>query len=162
MSADQWLIYDCKLSLKFLRALLQAHHLLFLQIQGKHLQNLRRKCNRSVGHPEVQKNVWSMGGLHFEKMKLFNNIILHVRLTNFLKTNLMKFAVIWVKRHQTVGFLSPRSSKSTVTKEKERRKRKSKEKERRTWKKKSNGCTLSFYNGYFGETVGCKFRSIWQ
>jgi len=94
VSADQWLIYDCMLSLKFLRALLQAHHLLFLQIQGKHLQNLRRKSNKSVGHPEVQKNVRSIGGLYFEKMKLFKNIILHVNLTDFLKTNLPKFAVI--------------------------------------------------------------------
>jgi len=45
--------------------------------------------------------------------------------------------------------LSPRSSKITVTKGKERRKRKSEEKERRR-REKNNGCTLSFYNGYFG------------
>ena len=94
MSADQWLIYDCMLSLKFLQALLQPHHLLFLQIQGKHLQNLRIKCNRSVKHPKVQKNVRSMSGLHFEKMKLLNNIIMHVNLTDFLKIKLTKFAVI--------------------------------------------------------------------
>ena len=68
----------------------------------------------------------------------------------FLKTNLLtKFAVIWVKRRQKAGFLSPRSSKITVTKEKERRKRKGEEKERRR-RKKSNGCTISFYNSYFG------------
>ena len=47
-------------------------------------------------------------------------------------------------------FLSPTSSKFTVTKEKERRKRKSEEEERRR-RGKSNGCTLSFYNSYFGE-----------
>ena len=41
------------------------------------------------------------------------------------------------------SFLSPRSSKITITKEKERRKRKSEEKERRR-REKSNGCTLSF------------------
>ena len=51
-----------------------------------------------------------------------------------------------------LGFkgLSPRSSKITVTKEKERRKRKSEDKERRT-RENSNGCTLSFYNGCFGD-----------
>ena len=47
-------------------------------------------------------------------------------------------------------FLSPTSSKFTVTKEKEKRKRKSEEEERRR-REKSNGCTLSFYNSYFGE-----------
>ena len=45
------------------------------------------------------------------------------------------------------------------------RKRKSKEEERRR-REKSNGCTLSFYSGYFGDlagkkTVGRKIRSIW-
>ena len=53
-----------------------------------------------------------------------------------------------------------------VTKEKERRKRKSEETEKRR-REKSNGCTLSFYNGYFGDsfrpkkTVG-RTRSIWR
>ena len=46
-------------------------------------------------------------------------------------------------------FLGPISSKIIVTKEKERRKRKNEEEERRR-RDKSNGCTLSFYNGYFG------------
>ena len=49
----------------------------------------------------------------------------NIYLPDFLKTNLTKFAVIWVKRRQKAGFLTPRSSKITVTKEKERRKRKS-------------------------------------
>ena len=40
--------------------------------------------------------------------------------------------------------------KLIVTKEKEKRKRKSEEKERRR-RKTSNGCTLSFYNSYFGD-----------
>ena len=57
---------------------------------------------------EAQKNVRSVGGLYFEKMKLFKNIILHVNLTDFLKTNLPKFAVILVKRRRKAGFLSPR------------------------------------------------------
>ena len=48
------------------------------------------------------------------------------------------------------GFLAPISSKITVTKGKERRKRKSEEEERRR-KEKINGCTLVFYNGYFGD-----------
>ena len=50
------------------------------------------------------------------------------------------------------GFLNPRSSKITVTKAKERRKRKSDEKERRR-RKKSNGCTRSFCNTYFGKKM---------
>ena len=53
------------------------------------------------------------------------------------------------KRRQKAGvFLGPISSKITVAKEKERRKRKSEEEERRR-REKSNGCTLSFSNGYF-------------
>ena len=51
--------------------------------------------------------------------------------------------------------LSLISSKITVTKEKERRKIKSEEKERRR-RKKSNGCTLSCDNGYFGDTLAEK------
>ena len=49
---------------------------------------------------------------------------------------------------QKTGFLSPVSSKITLTKEKQRRERESEEEERRR-REKSNGCTLSFYNGYF-------------
>ena len=60
---------------------------------------------------------------------------------------------------QKAGFVSPRSSKITVTKEKERRKRKSEEKERRR-REKSNGCTLSFYNGYFGVSFWPK-KNCW-
>ena len=44
------------------------------------------------------------------------------------------------------------SSKSTLTKEKERRKRKNEEPERRR-REESSGCTLSFYNGYFGDVL---------
>ena len=74
-----------------------------------------------------------------------------IHLTTFLKTNVTKFAVIWLRRHQKARFLSMRSSKITATKKKERRKRKNKEKERRR-RKKSNGCTLGFCNSYFGDT----------
>ena len=42
------------------------------------------------------------------------------------------------------------SSKITLTKEKERWKRKIEEEERRR-REKSSCCTLSFYNGYFGD-----------
>ena len=51
------------------------------------------------------------------------------------------------KASKRAGFLGPRSSKITLTKEKERRKRKS-EKEERRGRQKRNGCTLSFYNGF--------------
>ena len=65
-------------------------------------------------------------------------------LSDFLKTNPTKFAVIWVKRRQKARFLNPRSFKITVTKEKERRKRKSEEKERRGRKKKAMVALLVF------------------
>ena len=61
---------------------------------------------------------------------------MRIRLADFLKTNLTKFAVIWVKKRQKAGFLSPRSSKITVTKEKASRKRKSEEKKKKKKKKK--------------------------
>ena len=53
------------------------------------------------------------------------------------------------RRQKAGGFLGPISYKITVAKEKERRKRKSEEEEGRRRDKKSNGCTLSFSNGYF-------------
>ena len=56
------------------------------------------------------------------------------------------------KASKGTGFLSPRSSKITVTKEKarkgERERKERKEKERRR-RKKGNSCTLSYYNDYF-------------
>ena len=61
-----------------------------------------------------------------------------------MKTNPTKFAIICVKKRQKAGFLRPRSSKITVTKEKERRKRKSEEKERRRRKKKAVVALLVF------------------
>ena len=72
---------------------------------------------------------------------------------NILKTNLTKFVVIWSEKASIGMFLWIRS-KITLTKEKEMRKR------------KRNGCTSSFYNGYFGDNswpkkfVGHK-KSIW-
>ena len=72
---------------------------------------------------------------------------LYTYIADFLKTNLTKFAVIWVKRRQKVGFLSPRSSKITVKKEKERRKKRARRRKGGEEKKKQC-CTLSFYNSY--------------
>ena len=57
----------------------------------------------------------------------------------FLKTNLTKFAFF-----SSESFLSPRSSKITVTKEMEKERRR---------RGKSNGCTLSFHNDYLGDNV---------
>ena len=57
-----------------------------------------------------------------------------------------------MKRRQKAGFLNPRSSNITETKEKERRQRKSEEDERRR-RAKSNGCVFSFCNGYFGDCL---------
>ena len=44
--------------------------------------------------------------------------------------------------------MSEKASKGKLTKEKQRRERESKNEERRR-REKSNGCTLSFYIGYF-------------
>ena len=50
-------------------------------------------------------------------------IIAILYLTDFLKTSLTKFAVTGVKRRQIkAGFLSPKSSKITITKGKEKKK----------------------------------------
>ena len=66
--------------------------------------------------------------------------ISYLYLADFLKTNLTKFVVI-------------------VIKEKERRKRKSEEKERKI-RKESNGCTLSFYNSYFGDNNFWSIKTV--
>ena len=83
-------------------------------------------------------------------------IYIYIYVANFLKTNLTKFVVIWVRRRQRLVFPSPRSSKVTVTKEKERREKKAKR--RKGGEEKSNACTPSFYkkkpchaNGPFGD-----------
>ena len=78
-------------------------------------------------------------------LKLINVFEDNMYQADFLKTNLTKFAVIWGKRRQKAGFLTPISSKLPLTREKNRRKKKNEEEERR--REKSNGCTLSFYNG---------------
>ena len=57
------------------------------------------------------------------------------------------------KKAKGKSFLQPISLKITAAEKKEGRKRKSEEEERRQGKrKKSNGRTLSFYIGYFGDS----------
>ena len=51
-------------------------------------------------------------------------------------------------------FLKPRSSKIIVTKEKTKEKRKERG-EGKEEKKKSNGCTLTFFNSYFLAEINC-------
>ena len=58
-----------------------------------------------------------------------------------------------MKRRQKAGFLSPRSSKITVTKEKERKKRKSEEKERRR-REKAMAALLVFIMATLGIVFG--------
>ena len=63
------------------------------------------------------------------------------------------------KRCQKAGSLGPISSKITLTEEKERKKRKRREEERRR-REKNNGCTLSFYNGRFGDSFWRKKKRL--
>ena len=78
-------------------------------------------------------------------------IYIHISRRGFFKNQCNEICRLWDdKASKGRFFLSPTSSKFTVTKEKERRKRKSEEEERRR-RGKSNGCTVSFYNSYFGE-----------
>ena len=88
--------------------------------------------------PEVTASVQIKGKVG---LKLYTIFIYNVR---FLK---VRFG----------GVRSGAGQGRKVTKEKERTKRKSEEKDMRR-RDKSNGYTLSFYNGYF---VGRK-RSIWR
>ena len=54
-----------------------------------------------------------------------------------------------MKRCQKGCFLSPISSKITLTKEKQSREKETARRKKGGEEKKSNGCTLNFYNGYF-------------
>ena len=74
-----------------------------------------------------------------------------VHLADFLKTNLTKFAVILSEKASKGRFFvrDQLQNHTNEGKEKDRRKRKSEEEGRRR-REKSNGCALSFYNGYFG------------
>ena len=82
--------------------------------------------------------------------------VIYIYIANFLKTNLTKFVVIWVKRRQRLVFSSPRSSKVTVTKEKERREKK-KRREGKEGKKKAMPALPVFIK----KTVSRKW-SIWR
>ena len=64
-----------------------------------------------------------------------------------------------MKRRQKAGFLSPRSSKITVTKEKERRKRESEEKERGE-EKKAMVALLVFIIGTFLAEKNCSTKKV--
>ena len=66
-------------------------------------------------------------------LKAYVNLIRQYISSRFFETNLTKFAVILVKRHQKAGVLRPRGSTVTLTKEKKRRKRKSEEKRKKQW-----------------------------
>ena len=70
-------------------------------------------------------------------------------LADFLKTSLAMTDLS--ERRQKAGFLGPISFKITVTKKKNSIKRKSEVEERRK-KEKSNCYSLSFYNGFFGDS----------
>ena len=66
-----------------------------------------------------------------------------VYLTDVLKTNLTKFAVIFVKKRQKTGFVKPDKlqNHSNEGKGKEKKKERGEQKDL----EKTNGCTLSFY-----------------
>ena len=70
-------------------------------------------------------------------------------LAHLLKTNLTKFTAIWLKKGRRVGFLRLISSIIPApAKEKEKKEKKERGQTNRRRRQKSNGCTLSFYNGY--------------
>ena len=52
----------------------------------------------------------------------------YLPLDDFLKTNLAKFAVIWVKRRRKANFLGPINSQIKLTMEKERKKERARRK----------------------------------
>ena len=62
-------------------------------------------------------------GRSFAKTVWVWNLLQIVFPVDFLKTNLTKFAVIWVKKAQTAPFLRPISSKVILAKEGTRRKK---------------------------------------
>ena len=89
-----------------------------------------------------------------------------IYLADFLKTNLTKFAVIWVKRGQRQVFkLEKLQNHSDEGKGEEKKKERGEGKEEK--RKKINGCTPSFYNSYFWDSFWPKKTverktSIWQ
>ena len=61
---------------------------------------------------------------------MFNKFskVKYLPLDDFLKTNLAKFAVIWVKRRRKANFLGPINSQIKLTMEKERKKERARRK----------------------------------
>ena len=75
----------------------------------------------------------------------------HVHLTDFLKINLTKFAVVWVKeRPKRPVFWAREAPKEKGEKERARKK---------GGEETKKFCTLSFYNGYFGE-IFCRKNAV--
>ena len=104
-----------------------------------YLQNLEQ--NRRSKH--------SAGRIrHFERNRRSVSLYLAV----FLKNEPSEICSHLSDRWPKGKLLRQISSKIALAKENERRKRKSGEEERRRREKKSNGCTLSFYIGYFGDS----------
>ena len=106
-------------------------HMRFPPVNSVHITWAAVPCRLSTGL--FKKN------LQFEifyikyNLKAYVNLIRQYISSRFFETNLTKFAVILVKRHQKAGVLRPRGSTITLTKEKTRRKRKSKEKRKKQW-----------------------------
>ena len=74
-------------------------------------------------------------------------------LADFLKANLTKFAATWVKKgHKAASFYFAPEKLQNHTGEGKGKEKKKERKEGKWDEKKSNGCTLSFYNGYFGDS----------
>ena len=91
---------------------------------------------------------------------VFISVCICVHLTDFLKTSLRKLAVNCMSERASKGrFLKPdklqNHSNEVKGKEEKKERREGKEEKR----KKSNGCAVSFYNGYFGDFAFSKIRS---
>ena len=90
---------------------------------------------------------------------VFISVCICVHLTDFLKTSLRKLAVNCMSERASKGrFLKPDKLQNHSNEVKGKEKKKSDEKERRRREKKSNGCAVSFYNGYFGDFAFSKIR----
>ena len=75
----------------------------------------------------------------------------HVHLTDFFKTNLTKFAVVWVKKRPKRRVFWAREAPKEKG-EKERARKKGGEEKKQFY-------TLSFYNGYFGD-IFCRKKAV--
>lgn len=80
----------------------------------------------------------------------------NISLADFLETILRKFGAIWVKRAERRFFFYPDNWTRKSHQQRGKKKEKKKEPGRKEWKRKKQWCTLSFYNGYFGDSFGRK------